>query len=971
MVTNIDKDWRFILSDDDLYKEVYFDHSTWEKVNLPHDWVVKGAFDKKGSARLGFLKAGVGWYRKNFFIDEELDGNKVYIDFDGVYMNSEVYINGHLLGNRPYGYMSFSYDMTDYIVKGLNVIAVRVNTGEGVTGRWYTGSGINQHVHLRIKKSIHIPLWGSYVIAEVGEGSAKVQCRVTLKNMDRQQADIKVVSGVYMVDGTKIADREQDICLSKEEENICQDFDIENPLLWSVDMPNRYVYKIDIIKDNEIIDTHQTKFGVRKTEFIPDKGFFLNGESTKFKGVCLHPDAGVIGTAVSKRMFRKRIMMLKEMGCNAIRTAHNPFPPVFYDLCDELGMMVIDEIFDGWDKVKAEFDYGLYFDNWHERDLTDFILRDRNHPCIMLWSIGNEVTDMKVSLTKKLQDMVHELDPSRLVTCGVQGAGQISEDNRALLDIAGYNDGGGACFLYESDHKTRPNQLFVATEAPHTYQTRGHYRTQTWWRDKNQPRIEIENLTEEELFFDGHMSFHSSYDNAGVRTSVRDSWQLSESHDYLCGEFRWTGFDYYGESFDWPSHYVGFGVIDVANFKKDHYYLYQSMWTTEPMVHMLPHWTHENLEKGTVIPVWVYTNCHEVEAFINGRSLGRKIKGNLKNLCYNIPYEEGRVEVIAYIDGIEKARKAFCTAGRASRIRISSDIEDIYFNPGDIAQVSVEIVDEKGEMVPYADNAVTFIGTQGTKIIGTENGDAVDHTPLTSTVRKAFNGLCMALVRTDGSDEKPKIYAAGILGKTLFKCSSKVSIDVRCISLDGNDLSTVEPVEIFYTVDGTQPTEKSRRYTKSFEINESTVVKAAVYSAYKFLGTIEGLFIKGEKEKVMDLTHGNKDLNLEYPIGPFAKQLAGKWNDGEFVFEFRENGEFVRILEVGEQPLGMWWYDYPLDHFEAQDYAGTGEIWLKSGEKCTIALKTQEGKGLTVDNSEGGIGTSFGHKKIIELNKEQ
>lgn len=481
-----------------------------------------------------------------------------------------------------------------------------------------------------------------------------LEYHLEIENNNQYNKRIQVSTSVYTMNEMlcSLVETEEDIQVGQNE--VVQVLEIQEPKLWYPEEPNLYKVVTKLILDTVEIDSYETVCGIRIMDFVPNKGFFLNDKHYNLKGVCLHHDGGVVGAAVPETIWRKRIRLLKEMGCNSIRTAHNPFAPEFYDLCDEMGMFVMDEIFDGWEKPKAPYDYGLYFKEWHEKDCIDFIKRDRNHASVFMWSIGNEVHGMEVATTQKLVDLFHQYDDTRKVTCGVQGVGENSDANRAVLDVAGYNDGGGACFAYERDHEKRPEQLIITTEAPHTLQTRGYYRTQTWWRDKNLPRIEIENLTQEELFEDGYIGYASSYDNHGVRVCARDSYAFVEKLPYLCGEFRWVGIDYIGESFGWPMTKGDMGVIDTANLKKDHYYLYQSMWCDPkiaPMVHILPHWTHSNLDIGTIIPVWIYTNCDQIELFLNKKSLGKREKGTHKNLQFDVPYEEGELRAVAYLEG--------------------------------------------------------------------------------------------------------------------------------------------------------------------------------------------------------------------------------------------------------------------------------------------------------------------------------
>lgn len=965
----LNDNWYFSLADREDNKAVNYDHSEWDKLNLPHDWSMDFGYDKNHptTTQGGFVKTGTGWYRKVIFVDESMCDKRVCIEFDGVFMNSDVYVNGHHLGRYPYGYTSFSYEISDYLSQGVNIIAVRIDCEKQPASRWYNGCGIYRHVWLTVSEKIYVDTWGTYIRTEnVDSQNATVLIDTNIIN-SLQDTSAEIVHTIIDENDCEVSSHSFWESINKGETTVAHSFEVAKPKLWALDSPHLYKCKTQIIVAGNIIDEYVTTFGIRKIEYIADKGFFLNGENLKFKGVCLHHDAGVVGAAVPNCVIEKRLRLLKDMGCNAVRTAHNPFAPEFYDLCDKLGIMVMDEMFDGWDEVKAPYDYGLYFEERHEKDITDFLMRDRNHPSIVMWSIGNEVTNMKTEITKKLQDIVHRVDPTRPVTCGVNGASDMAEENRAILDIAGYNDGGGACFLYDKDHKTRPQQLMVATEAPHTYQTRGFYRTLTWWRDKNLPRIEIDNLCNEELFFDGHLKYKSSYDNSGVRTSVRDSWSLSEERPFLLGEFRWTGFDYHGECFGWPARWNDHGVIGMENYPKDSFYLYQSMWTDEPMVHMLPHWTHIDMEIGTKIPVWVYTNCDAAEVLLNGTSQGRKTRHDAKFMQWDVPYEKGEIKVFAYNDGEVMAEKSFRTAGVPSTIKVDTDYKETRITNMDTIQIDASICDNNGEMVPHGENNIYFNAFGDLSILGTENGDCVDTTPVRSSKRKAFYGRCMSLAKKHKHQkhDSSEIFVASLLGDVIFLDTTEVSVDFKRICLEDSD------DKHRYYVNMRINEQDWFRYTESITIDKTTNVEVEIYCDDKPLFYMENVFTKGEKEKVVDLIHGNKVLNLEHPIGPFDEKMCGIWSDGEFDYDFKSNGTVVRMLgESQEQKIGFWWYDYPHDTFEDKEYAGQGEIWYDSGERSKIHMTTQQAKELILDNSNGAMGATFWFEEQVKLYKK-
>ncbi|MGL1890710.1 MAG: DUF4982 domain-containing protein [Spirochaetaceae bacterium] len=966
-MTNYNKDWYFSLSDRDENKNVQFDHSSWERIQIPHDWSRDFPYDKNETSgkRGGFVRTGIGWYRKELYITKEKLNKRFNIHFDGVYMNSDVYINGHHLGHRPYGYISFCYDLEEYLVEGLNIISVRVDNSKQESSRWYNGCGIYRNVWLKESHKISFNTWGRNITTKVLDNNrAEISISSEITNRYKNDCSMDIIYNIYDQEANSIYNKTiSENITDKLTSSIT--FTLDGCKLWSTDSPYLYSCEIKVVKDGVVQDREKSKFGIRKIEFKPNQGFYLNNINMKLKGVCLHHDSGVVGAAVTKKILKKRVLLLKDMGCNAIRTAHNPFSSDFYDVCDELGIMVMDEIFDGWETKKASYDYGLYFEEWHKRDLTDFIRRDRNHPSIIMWSIGNEVLGMRVETSRKLQAIIKNLDTTRPITCGVQGVDDHADVNRAEFEIAGYNDGGGACFAYDRDHERRPNQLMVATEAPHTSQTRGFYRTQTWWRDKNQPRIEIENLCEEELFFDGHITYSSSYDNAGVRACIRDSWTLSEDRPYLMGEFRWSGFDYYGESFNWPARYSDSGVIGMDNIPKDSYYLYQSMWSKEPMVHLLPHWTHPNIEKGTKIPVWVYSNCEEVELFLNNQSLGKRLVGSNKYLQWDVPYIEGSIKAISYNSGVTVSEKGYSTSGTSRKIQVISDDINLTNDGNDVIQIDVNIFDEKNIRVPYADNIVSFKAVGDITILGTENGDHIDTTPLISTRRNAFYGSCMAVVQSELNEiNSAGIYVSSILGDKVFKDSTLVSVDAKYLSLDNSEI-LVNLKSVMQINSG-----EWFEYKEPIKLSDSSKVVIKVYNNKKLIDKIQSSFIKGERDKVIDLAHGNKVLNLKQTVGPFSEKLFGYWTDGQFTFNFKEDGLIERVIDKNNtQKLGSWWYDFPLDFLEVPNYAGQGEIWFDSGEKNSISMLDQRCIELELDNTNGSISTAYGFNKKLILRR--
>jgi len=754
---SIDTNWYFIQEDVGNAEELDYDHTAWRNLNVPHDWSIEGCYDENNpSGRAGaFLPTGIGWYRKTLNIDELHVNDKYFVEFDGVYMNSDVWINGHHLGHRPYGYISFAYDLTPYVKEGENILAVRVDNSKAPSGRWYTGSGIYRHVWLSRTKNIYIPHWGTFVSTPVvNKDVSEIELLIEIRNESGKQSVALVQSFIIDNEGNIVSTEETEIDL-KDSVKLYQHFEIQAPELWSPDQPNMYSIQTNIWVGKSLMDQYTTYFGIRSIEIRGSKGFFLNGESIKFKGLSNHHDAGPVGSAVPDDVLYHRLKMLKEMGCNALRTAHNPLSPAFYDMCDTMGFLVLNEAFDGWWTAKAEHDYGNYFDEWWQQDLGDFIRRDRNHPSVVMWSIGNEVRGFTAEEQKTIVDFAKEWDDTRPIT---QGRGYSAPH----LDVAGFNGHGEFKGVLEEYHKDNPDRAIIGTEITHTLQTRGVYRSRTWYRTKDnpapwekpenfskmEPRVyKIPHLAEQEVFPGITKKYQSSYDNSIVRIGIRDDWNRVEEYDYYLGNFRWTGFDYLGESFGWPARTANFGIIDLAGFPKDHYYLYQSLWSDEPMVHLLPHWTHPGKE-GIEIPVIVYTNCEAAELFLNEKSLGKKVMGKERQLVWMVPYEAGKITAVAISEGKEVCRKSFQTAGQASQVRLLLDKVKIRANQSDVVHIEAQITDDKCVMLPDADHLIEFEIRGPAKILGVDNGDILDLDPHKVNCRKAFKGKCLLIIQS-------------------------------------------------------------------------------------------------------------------------------------------------------------------------------------------------------------------------------
>ncbi len=954
--TSFDFDWRFRRGEAARAQQVGFDDTAWRKLNVPHDWSIEGPFVQSNatSQRGGFAPCGVAWYRKTFEFRKAWTGRKVFIEFDGIFCNGQVWINGHSLGSRPIGYVGYQYDLTEHLKPGKNVLAVKCDTTLQPNSRWYTGAGIYRHVWLTVTDPVHVGHWGTFVTTpKIAADAATVAVRTTVANARAEAAKIVLVSIVIDADdadGKNLATAEATVDLpAGGRKDVEQTLSVPKPKLWSPSSPNLYLLRTLVTTvDGRGVDDYETTFGIRTIRFDVDKGFFLNGKPLKFKGVCNHHDAGPVGAAVPDKLLEARLKQLKAMGCNAVRTAHNPFAPEFYAMCDRLGLMVMDEAFDGWRVNKAPKDYGLYFDKWWQRDLVDFIRRDRNHPCIMLWSIGNEVRGKTDELTRKIQDVVHRTDPTRAVTCG--------RGEHGVVDIQGYNGDGGKPGTLERLAKTRTKPI-ILTEVPHTFQTRGFYRTRTWWRDpktKRHPRNPVADLTDKEVFTgdnvktSGHrITYNSSYDNSGVRICARLSWQRTRDFPFVAGEFRWTGFDYLGESFGWPLKSANFGIIDLVGFPKDHYYFYQSQWTREPMVHLLPHWTHPGKE-GVKIPVWAYTNCDDVELFLNGTSLGRQAVGDKMHLSWLVPYAPGTLKAVGRRGDEIVASKTVVTAGAPAGLKLTCDNAEIAPDARDIAQVAVAVVDTDGHFAPLASSRVAFHVNGPARLIGVGNGDPADLENYTNTHRRAFYGLCKALVQSTQAKGPAELVAGAILGEEYFQDTGVVAIDVKSVALRGRPDNGA--ITITYTTDGSAPTDASTPYKAPISLKATTTVKANIFQSGKSVMVLGATFTKGRRPVVADHSPP-RGPQTPFSKRPKANVLVGAWNEltPKRSFIFTADGVVKKVEKGKQRPVARWWYEFPADPLENPKNTGRGEMtWGNSGHVTKLRLKTIDGRELII-----------------------
>ncbi len=749
---SFNEDWCFMLADDSTAAGVKYDDSNWRRLDLPHDWSIEGSFSKDHPATAGggALPGGVAWYRKTFYLPASDSMKKIFIDFDGIYRNSAVYINGHLLGVRPNGYISFRYDLTPYLnFDGENVIAVKVDNSKQPNSRWYSGSGIYRNVWLVKTGKIHVDHYGTYITTpEINEKSSRILINTNIKNaLNNEVGQIKLRTSLISQEGKRITSRTDKITIpAGSAEEIQQELIINKPRLWSVNTPYLYTAVTEIYYHGSIIDRYETPFGIRNFYFDSKEGFILNGKRVKIKGVCNHHDLGCLGAAVNERAIERQLELLKAMGCNGIRTSHNPPAPELLNLCDKMGFIVMDEAFDMWKKNKTPFDYALDWDVWHQRDLTDQIKRDRNHPSVIIWSIGNEVLEQwdssGIQITAELVRIVKSLDTTRPVTAACNPPGPFNNVVKSgVLDLIGYNYAHNE---YEKFPDNYPDRKFIATETTSGLMTRGYY-------DMPSDSIRRWPVRWDIPFRGGNPdNTVSAYDNVSAPwgSTHEETWKIIKKHNYLSGMFIWTGFDYLGEPtpYGWPSRSSYFGIIDLAGFPKDVYFMYQSEWTDKPVLHIFPHW---NWKENQLIDLVVYTNCEEVELFLNDKSQGTKMKGTEDlRLTWRLNYTPGTIKAVGRNQGATILEKTLKTAGQPARLLLKPDRSTIKADGKDLSFITVEVLDKEGNPVPYADNLIKFSVKGNAFITGVDNGDPVSHDPFKADFRKAFYGKCLVVIRS-------------------------------------------------------------------------------------------------------------------------------------------------------------------------------------------------------------------------------
>ena len=781
----LERGWRFSREDSAEFSRAEYDDSAWQEVVVPHDWAIYGPFsinnDKQNVAitqdgqkeamehagRTGGLPfVGVGWYRLEFEASEFEAGKRASILFDGAMSNARVYVNGTEVGFWPYGYNSFHFDITDYLKVGeKNELAVRLEN-KPESSRWYPGAGIYRNVHLIVTEDIHVPVWGTHLTTPyVSEKLARVELRTKVAGInDNNRNALRIETTIFDNKGNAVAAATDRLSIYAEA-TFEQAINVETPELWSVDTPTLYTAESKIYLGEELKDEYSTRFGIRTIEIIPDKGLFINGVETKFKGVCNHHDLGPLGAAVNDAAIRRQVRIMKEMGCNAIRTSHNMPAPELVAACDEMGMMLMPETFDEWRTPKLANGYHLYFDEWAERDLVNLLHHYRNNPSVVMWCIGNEVPDQGdviwgAKLSRYLQDICHREDPTRPVTQGMDQPHNVVYNNMAaMMDVAGFNY---RPHRYPDNYLRLPQQIILGSETASTVSSRGVYKFP----------VERRSMAK----YDDHQASSYDVEHCGWSNLPEDDWIWHDDFAWGIGEFVWTGFDYLGEPTpyytDWPSHSSLFGIVDLAGLPKDRYYLYRSHWNKDvETLHILPHWTWPGRE-GETTPVFVYTNYPSAELFINGKSQGLRIKdlsvtaeGTMESeesatsfvrqsryrlMWMDTKYEPGVVKVVAYDkDGNAVAEREIRTAGKPHHIELTADRATITADGRDLSFITVRVVDKDGNLCPDAQHLVEYsVSGEGFYRAGA-NGNPVSLELFHEPRMQLFNGMMTAIVQSN------------------------------------------------------------------------------------------------------------------------------------------------------------------------------------------------------------------------------
>jgi beta-galactosidase len=749
---SFDANWRFFQGNATGAEAIQFDDSAWRVVNVPHDWSIEGPFAETNATRGSgaFLPSGIAWYRKSFSLNSNDVGRSMWIEFDGVMANSDVWINGQHLGHRPNGYVSFNYELTPFLnVSGTNVICVRADTSQQPASRWYTGAGIYRHVRLVVIDPVHLAPWGVFVTTpNAGADAATVRVQATVTNASTASRQVKVQIILRDARGKSVgsSETESQTVAAGATADFSTEVSLKNPQRWSLEQPVLYSAVAKVVSENVALDEAATPFGIREFEFKADTGFWLNGKNFKIKGVAVHHDGGAFGAAVPLRVWERRLQALKELGVNAIRTAHNPVAPEFLDLCDRMGLLVMDEFFDCWTVGKNRYDYHLYFDDWSKIDERDTILRDRNHPSIVLYSVGNEIHDTpKQDLAKRiltgLVEVAHENDPTRPVTQALfrpNVSGDYTNGLADLLDVIGTNYRDQELL---DAHRANPNRKIIGTEQGHELKT----------------------------------------------------WLACRDHPEHAGQFLWTGIDYLGEARRWPRIGFGSGLLDRTGMPRPVAFQRQSWWSEKPMVAIArrvgadelaptdPGYESADLRRPQVLfmdwtprktelheeNVEVYSNCEEVELLLNGKSLGSKSKpADDSARSWKVSYAPGILKAIGRNNRRIAATQELSTAGAPAKILLSADRNQLTPAWDDVCTVNVSVVDQNGVLIPNANDLIQFRIEGPAVIAAVDNGDNASHEPFQAMERRAYQGRCIAMIKANAEHGRITLTASAAGLKT-------------------------------------------------------------------------------------------------------------------------------------------------------------------------------------------------------------
>lgn len=789
----LQKNWKFTREDKSAFSQSTFNDVKWQNVTIPHDWAIYGPFDMENDIQRTAIKqdgqkdaiehtgrtgglpfVGVGWYRTTFDLPDFSNDKKVFIQFDGAMSNPEVFINGQKAGQWHNGYNTFFLDISNWVKNKNNSLAVRLDNLTQMS-RWYSGAGLYRNVHIITKNKTYIPIWGVHITTpEIQPKFAKVDIKTEFVSENIE--NIEVETEIFNPKGEKVAQNKVKSSQYTSNNTINQQIFIDFPQLWDIKQPNLYKAITKLYKNGKLEDQTETTFGIRSIEVKPNDGFYLNGKKIKLKGVCLHHDLGALGSAVNEAAIRRQILLMQDMGANAIRTSHNMPAPEYVKIADEMGMLLAVESFDEWAIPKVQNGYHLYFKDWAEKDLTNLVKHYRNNPSVIMWFIGNEVEEQSniegSRVARFLQDVIRKYDSTRPISNGMDRPDDILKNNMAAtMDLVGFNY---RPFKYEEAYKKLPQQLLLGSETVSTISSRDVYKfpverkAMAKYPDQQTSSYDVE---------------HCSWSNL-----PEDNFIYDEELPYMIGEFIWTGIDYLGEPtpyyVEWPSHSSYFGAVDLATLPKDRFYLYRSHWNkSEETLHILPHWTWNGRE-GEVTPIFVYTNYPTAEVFINGKSQGKQTKNlsiplretenpesqktferqkRYRLMWLNTKYEPGSVKVVAYNDkGEAVAEKEIHTAGKPYQIKLTADRNYIKADGKDLAYITVEVVDKEGNVCPNVNDLVQFEVKGAGKFRASANGDATSLDLFHEPKMHLFNGKLMAIVQ---ASEKT--------GEIIFKAKSQ------------------------------------------------------------------------------------------------------------------------------------------------------------------------------------------------------